>query len=178
MRYLRYVGILALLWGSPALAQDNPAATADLDRIMVMADGGNTTAALEALDTLLIDDPDNIEALYMQGLLKLQADDLDGAEQAFRNILTLNRDLAEVWNNLAMVLAQKGEYSSARQQLERAVTLDPNFADAQANLGDLYVRQALDAYRNAASTYQSSDSEAARANASKLEFLDQMFDKR
>lgn len=178
MRYLRYLGVMALLCSCQSFAQDtaDTTATADMDRIITMGEAGNIDAALEGLDALLESNPRDLEALYYQGLLKLQQDDLHGAEDAFNQVLEYYPEVAEAANNLALAQARMGQYNSARISLQRAIALDPDFAAANANLGDLYVRMAVEAYRKAGEGYQD-DPEATRANAAKLEFLNQMFEK-
>ena len=181
MKHLRYLGILALVLSVPAMAQDTGSApTADMERITTMADGGNTEAALEALDELLAEDPDNLEALYYQGLLHLEQDNTSAARDAFLRVVERYPEVVEALNNLALTYARDGEYERARRSLLSAIARDPDYATAKSNLGDLYLRMAIEAYRGADEIYSGDPAgrEAADANQAKLEFLQQMFESR
>ncbi|HVO86953.1 MAG TPA: tetratricopeptide repeat protein, partial [Casimicrobiaceae bacterium] len=67
----------------------------------------------------------------------------------FRALLSDYPELVEARNNLAVLLAQKGEYALARDELERAVQTSPDYAVAHENLGDVYARMAEEQYRRA-----------------------------
>jgi Tfp pilus assembly protein PilF len=49
----------------------------------------------------------------------------------------LDRDSAQGWNNLGVVLSELGKTAEARAALERALSIDPQYADARYNLADL-----------------------------------------
>lgn len=177
MRYLRYLSIVALMFTLPAMAQD-AAGPGDMESIISMANGGDTNGALQALDNLLADDPDNLEALYYQGLLRLEQEDTSGARQAFQRIADIYPDAiqAPVLNNLALTYAQDGELQRARTMLLSAIARDPDYATAQSNLGDIYIRLAVEAYREADRLYGPDDGDgASSANQAKLEYLEELF---
>jgi len=181
MRYLRYLGIVALLGLTPAMAQDTGTAPpADMETIITMAEGGNVDAALEALETLLAAEPNNLEALYYRGLLQLEQGDTASARDAFLSIIEQYPEVVEALNNLALTYAREGDYERARRNLLSAIGRDPDYATAQANLGDLYLRMAADAYERANELYQNDPAAdaAAAATRAKLEFLEQMFEGR
>jgi tetratricopeptide (TPR) repeat protein len=58
----------------------------------------------------------------------------------------------EYYNNRGATAAKDGEYSKAVERFQRAVTLNPDYAEAQFNLGDAYERS-LD-YDKAIAAYQ------------------------
>jgi Tfp pilus assembly protein PilF len=58
--------------------------------------------------------------------------------------------LPEPYNNLAVLYAQKGDYSAARTALESALNAAPDWAVAHENLGDVYTRLAAAQYDRAA----------------------------
>ena len=58
-------------------------------------------------------------------------------------------DLAEPYNNLAVLYASSGEYAKARAALEQALRLRPAYATAHENLGDVYAALAANAYASA-----------------------------
>jgi tetratricopeptide (TPR) repeat protein len=59
------------------------------------------------------------------------------AEKAYRSALMIDPQKAEVWNNLAYVLAQLGQHESSMGAISRALELDPdnqNFKDSYNEL--------------------------------------------
>ena len=59
-------------------------------------------------------------------------------------------ELPEPYNNLAALAANQGSWIEARDYLELALKLRPSYALASANLGEVYIRLAVQAYNNAA----------------------------
>jgi tetratricopeptide (TPR) repeat protein len=58
-------------------------------------------------------------------------------------------ELAEPYNNLAVLYAGQGDYDKARAALQAAVRSNPAYATAYENLGDVYLRLAARAYERA-----------------------------
>jgi Tfp pilus assembly protein PilF len=59
-------------------------------------------------------------------------------------------ELAEPWNNLALVYISRDDLDQARQALETAVMNNPRYANAISNLADLRLLMALRDYEQAA----------------------------
>ncbi len=59
-------------------------------------------------------------------------------------------ELPEPWNNLAALYVRRDELDQARRALEQAIMINPKYAVAQANLGDVQMSLALRAYQRAA----------------------------
>lgn len=55
-------------------------------------------------------------------------------------------NMAEPYNNLAVLHAATGNYDEARVALEKAVQINPGYATAHENLADLYIQLARRAY--------------------------------
>ena len=64
----------------------------------------------------------------------LRMNRLDDAERLYRDALVRNPLDSDAWIGLASIAAQQGDTTLARQQYERALTIDPNDAVAQAGL--------------------------------------------
>jgi len=67
-------------------------------------------------------------------------DSLDQSEEAFAQLkraLELNPNDADGWNNLGAMLARGGQTAAARSAYQRALAIDPNHAQAKANLARL-----------------------------------------
>jgi len=58
-------------------------------------------------------------------------------------------ELAEPYNNLAVLYAARGDYEQARAALEMAIRANPDYAIAYENLGDVHTQLAIRAYEKA-----------------------------
>ena len=62
------------------------------------------------------------------------------AEDAYRKVLAIKPDWAEVQNNLGYVLEAQGRLEEAAEQYKRATFLKPSYAEAHNNLGNILRR--------------------------------------
>jgi len=109
----------------PASAGEEAAvqAAAGLER------AGRAAEAAIAYDTLLDRWPGSLAAAIGRGNVRYAAGDLDGAATAYRAALEHHPDAAALWNNLADVLAARGERGAAVVAARRAVALGGPHAD-------------------------------------------------
>jgi tetratricopeptide (TPR) repeat protein len=84
---------------------------------------GRAGEAALAYDTILHRWPGSLGALIGRGNARYATGDLDGAEAAYRSALVRHPGAAVVWNNLADVLAARGERDAALIAARRAVDL-------------------------------------------------------
>lgn len=166
---MKYVNIglftLIILAADSISAQD----PTELDTIQRLASQGQWQTAIAQLDRRIATNSNDVEARFLKGLLLLQHNDTAGARKLFFDIAQRFPHLPEAHNNLAAAYAAEGEYELARQTLLNAIANTPDYSKAKSNLGDLYVKLAVDAYQ-----------EALRLNPhdavseAKLKLLDQM----
>ena len=71
----------------------------------------------------------------------LYEDNGEGAEVAYKKAIQLYPNDARAYNNMANLAYAKGNYSDARQWLEKALLVDKNQPEANANLGLLALQQ-------------------------------------
>ncbi len=110
---------------------------------------GQTSAALARADQHIAAKPRDPQMRFIKANL-LSAD--GRAPEAEQVLLQLTRDypeLAEPWNNLAVLHAGQGRLDQAEQDLQAALRIQPDYATALENLGDVRLRQALRAYERA-----------------------------
>jgi Flp pilus assembly protein TadD len=129
--------------GSPALAQP---VDAQLTRLYTAKQWAQ---ALPLVEAQLARKPDDVQAQIQKGVvltnLKRHADAL----AVFRKVTTEHPTLPGPHNNLAVLLAAKGDFEAARESLERAIRAQPGHATAYENLGDLHTHMAALAYGKA-----------------------------
>ncbi|MES1927681.1 hypothetical protein SADO_00455 [Salinisphaera dokdonensis CL-ES53] len=130
----------------------------------------NFAAAVQALDEVLAESPNDAEARFLKGLALARNGDTDGALDVFNALVENNPDMAEGWNNLGVLRARNNDLDGAQQALEKAVELNSEHGPAQENLGDIYVAMAQSAYSRAGEL--ESDNAIARAKSQQLaEFI-------
>ncbi|MDQ6979887.1 MAG: tetratricopeptide repeat protein [Ghiorsea sp.] len=137
--------ITLLMFSSPALAYDVTQAKADLKQ-------ARYTDAIEQLRTLVKNDANNYEAWFLFGVAHVHQQQFHQAIEAFRKVISLRPDLAEPHNNLAAVYNNLGDTKAAVKELEVALEKRPSYTIAEENLADLYIKLALQHYRNTLKT--------------------------
>jgi Flp pilus assembly protein TadD len=149
-----FAALCVALAAGGALAQScaaqTPVVTADpRTEIERLQRNGDTTAALQQVDEALSRQPGDAQLRFLQGVLLADAGRRPEAEAVYRRLTQDFPELAEPYNNLAVLYAAEGRLDEARDALETALRNDPAYRTAQENLGDIYVRLAQRAYERA-----------------------------
>lgn len=118
--------------------------------------------ATAALDKLIAERPREPQARFLKGVALTDAGKTEDAIGVFRALLADFPELPEPRNNLAVLYAQKGEYAQARDELERAIQIAPDYAVAHENLGDVYARLASVEYEKTLALDKRNRSAAAK----------------
>ena len=148
---MQVVAFLAALGAAVGLAAA-PARAAEADplkeanRLLAL---GKSAEALARVEATLAARPDFAQARFLKGVILTEQNKPAEAIAVFSALTQDYPELAEPYNNLAVLYAAQGDYEGARQSLERAVFVQPGYATAQENLGDIYARLALQAYSRA-----------------------------
>lgn len=108
------------------------------------------SAALSSIGAYLINNPRDPQMLLLQGVAHTENGQIQEAKAVYIRLTQEFPELPEPHNNLATVYAQESQFGLARESLEMAVKLNPNYAVAHENLGDVYVRLARESYARAA----------------------------
>lgn len=121
-----------------------------LDTVQRLQREGQTAQALSEADRFLATDPKDARMRFLKAVLLA---DIGRKAEATELLQQLTQDypgLAEPYNNLAALSAAAGDYGQARDALEHAVRLRPDYATAHENLGDVYAALAAHEYAVAA----------------------------
>jgi predicted O-linked N-acetylglucosamine transferase (SPINDLY family) len=73
--------------------------------------------------------------LFQTGCEAMASGDYPEAVRLFREIISVNPEIPEVWNNLGIALFKSGSRGKAIETFNHAICLAPSFADAHNNLG-------------------------------------------
>ncbi len=125
-------------------------AAGELERAQQQWLQGHQAEAKKALETALGEDPNNARMRFALALMRMESGETAQAEALLRRLTEDFPDLADPFNNLAVILAGRGEMDAALDALQRAVALQPEHVQAQENLGDVLLQLAARAYAAAA----------------------------
>lgn len=135
--------LLAALLSVPAAHADD---YADVNRL---TSAGQLAQALAKADAYLAAKPRDPQMHFLKGVIQTQAGKPDEAIATFTQLSGDYPELPEPYNNLAVLHAGQGQLDKARAALEMAIRINPAYAIAHENLGDVYARLASQSYSRA-----------------------------
>ncbi|MGB1237650.1 MAG: tetratricopeptide repeat protein [Pseudomonadales bacterium] len=135
---------------SAAMTVRNPAATnPGLVRIERMTQQGDHRGALASVNSFLADNPENLEAELTKGLVLINMGRPQEAEALLRNSISRHPTSPELYNNLAVIYSNRGDYGKAIETLLLAFSTHPSYAQVNENLREVYASVASLAYNRA-----------------------------
>jgi tetratricopeptide (TPR) repeat protein len=150
--HLRAPAAFILLSLALALASVRPALAAladELSEVTRLHHAGQSQAALERADRFLAGKPKDAQMRFLKSVVLADSGKRVEAAELLNQLAQDFPELAEPHNNLAALHAAAGEYAQARAELEESIRLNPGYATAQENLGDVYAILAAEAYGRA-----------------------------
>ena len=106
--------------------------------------------AIDSINKQLKKTPGNVQLRYVKARMQIEMRQWAEAKKTLVEITQQFPELPEPYNNLAALAANQGNWIEARDYLELALKLRPSYTVASANLGEVYIRLAAQAYDNAA----------------------------
>ena len=141
-RGARLLALAALLASPLAQADDY----GDVNQLLRL---GKNAQALARADQYLANKPRDPQMRFLKGVAQTADGRSADAMATFEQLTQDYPELAEPYNNLAVLHAGQGHYAKAREALEQAIRIQPSYGTAQENLGDVYVQLAAQSYRTA-----------------------------
>jgi len=135
--------IAALLVALPATADEA------YHQAKANIENGRIDLALEQLKRAVKREANDYQAWFLLGVAYTRGQQFHQAMESFRRVIEINPQLAEPHNNLAVIYNALGDYRAAVDELEASLLKKPDYAVAEENLADLYVKLALENYRSA-----------------------------
>jgi Flp pilus assembly protein TadD len=108
---------------------------------------GELDDAAAAIDRYLVAKPADERGRFLKGVILSEQGRTNEAFDVFFALTVDHPELAEPYNNIAVIYASRGDYERARDALESAIRANPEYAVAYENLGDVYARLAARAYQ-------------------------------
>lgn len=118
---------------------------------------GDTAGALERVQQGLSRQPDNAQLRFLQGVALMDLGRDTQALDVFRQLHQDYPELPEPLNNIGLLQARGGQLESARQSLQDALRADPQHRAARANLGQVYLMLAVQAWERASTGMPDAD---------------------
>lgn len=140
-------GLLAALLSAMPLAAI--AASGSLEQAQSMWLQGQQSQALQVLRAALQTDPNDARLRFALAGMQMEMNQTGEAELGLLSLTQDHPELADPFNNLAVIRAARGDLAGARDALEQALRLQPDHAPALENLGDVLVRLAVQHYERA-----------------------------
>lgn len=138
-RALRLLTLTAVLATGAAHADDY----AEVNQLLR---AGNADAAIARADTYLASNARDPQMRFLKGVAQTDAGRKADAIATFTLLIEEYPELAEPYNNLAVIHAADGDLDKAKAALEQAVRNNPTYSVAHENLGDIYARLAYQSY--------------------------------
>lgn len=105
--------------------------------------------AMEQVDAILAAKPKDLQARFLKGVILVDQGKTADAMGVFQALTEDAPDRPEPYNNLGLLYALQGQYDKARSALEMAIRIQPTYAIAHENLGDIYAKMASKEYERA-----------------------------
>jgi Flp pilus assembly protein TadD len=140
---LRRALLTLLLIAGPACADE----AAEIRSLLAR---GEPAAALERSERALRADPADAPLRFLGGVALMDLARDDEALARFTGMTEEYPELPDPYNNIAVLHARAGRLELARQSLQSALRNDPGHRTARANLGQVHLMLAVQAWEQAA----------------------------
>ena len=137
--------LATLLVGQPAVAD----LVSDVHGLVAK---GDLAAALRAADAGVQANPRDAQPRFLRAVVLMDLQRSAEALAAFTLLSQEYPELPEPFNNIALLQVRAGQLELARQALETALRNDPGHRAARANLGEVHLMLAVQAWQQAASS--------------------------
>lgn len=132
--------VTATLFASAAVHADD---YADVSQLLKT---GKVTEAQAKVDLYLAVKPKDPQMRFLKSAVQSAASQPAEAITTLTALTQEYPELPEPYNNLAVLYASQNQFDKARTALEMAVRINPTYATAFENLGDVYAKLASQSY--------------------------------
>lgn len=117
---------------------------------------GSAATALELAEIGLKKNDKSAQLRFQRAVALERLGRTDEAVEALKSLIDAYPEIPEPYNNLAVIEAARGDLESAEKHLQKVLLINPDFALARKNLGDVYLALALECYEKAAPSFSRS----------------------
>jgi tetratricopeptide (TPR) repeat protein len=141
--------LLRLLALAAALGCASAARADDYGDVGALIRSRQFAAAIAKADQYIAAKPRDPQMRFLKGVAQTEAGQTAEAMATFTALNQEYPELAEPYNNLAVLYASQSQFEKARDALDQALKANPNYAVAHENLGDVYAKLASISYARA-----------------------------
>ena len=98
----------------------------------------NFKKLLSQASHLLLEYPNSVSLLNVQGAANHELGELEKAVQAYNKAISLKPNYAQAYNNLGVALQSQGKLEQAIEAYSKALSINPENAEAYYNLGNVF----------------------------------------
>lgn len=120
------------------------------DRVEQLLKNDHPAQALELAEIGLAKHGKNLQLLFMRTAALDALGRTDATVKSLRQIIAAYPEVPEPYNNLAVIQARRGQLEDALALLKQVLVINPDFALARKNMGDVYIALARENYVRAA----------------------------
>ena len=121
----------------------------NIEEIKLLLKNGEYVLAETLTNKSIEENLNDPELLFYKGIIETNMGKNNQAIDTFRNLTERFPELPEPYNNLAVLYAEKGQFSLAKEILEQAIKTNPSYLTAHINLGDIFTKMASESYNKA-----------------------------
>mgnify|MGYP006107066885 FL=1 len=121
----------------------------NIEEIKLLLKNGEYVLAETLTNKSIEENLNDPELLFYKGIIETNMGKNNQAIDTFRNLTDRFPELPEPYNNLAVLYAEKGQFSLAKEILEQAIKTNPSYLTAHINLGDIFTKMASESYNKA-----------------------------
>ena len=124
----------------------------EVNRCIALFDSGQFEETIAHAKILLVKFPESQVLHEIIAAANLKLGKAEETIISYRNLLQINPEHADSYNNLGKVFFDGCDFSAAIAHYQRAVEIEPSFADAYFNLGNAFrksgdLRKAIESYK-------------------------------
>ena len=119
-------------------------------RVEQLLKNGRAAQALELADIGIRANPRNAQLPFLRTVALESLGRTEDAAKGLKSLIAAFPEIPEPYNNLAVIEAGYGNLEEALGLLKQALLINPKFALAEKNMGDVYLALALEKYESAA----------------------------
>ena len=101
-----------------------------INSILTLFTNGRFQKALDLIEKLLLDFPNEAILFNIQGACHAELGALDIAIKSYEHAISINQNYSKAWNNAGYALHKLGKSEDGLEYVEKALELDPTDPDA------------------------------------------------
>lgn len=129
------VGVMAAVYYEDKAPLIPPAVKQPTSSSAPAAPPADVRKQIDTLQSILKDDPKNLNALIQMGNLYFDADQFNQAIETYSKVLQIEPKNADVRTDLGIMYRKKGDYDRAIAEFKRAAEMAPKHVNSRYNLG-------------------------------------------